>query len=203
MRKQLLVFCLFLLPVTVVFAQDSLTNADTVNMLQEFVQELESQPVDSVPILTGIGPYTIDVRNQRIKDKIEAYRGLTFTPIINVIKNDETNDLVIGETLIMTVTKADADALGLSLIGATEFYLDALNISIQARAFQAKDNLLINIAIAALILIVFFIGLKFYNRLFRLLYLKIHSQKGKLIKDLKFRNYEYLSDDKMANLFII
>mgnify|MGYP002475986225 CR=1 FL=1 len=159
--------------------------------------------IDSIPILNGIGPYTAAVRSLRIQRKINEYQQATFSPELSVIKADGINDIMIGEDLIMTVTQADAEALGFSLAGATAFYLDEIENSLNFNRLNPRNSILINIGIALAILVIFYFGLRYYNRFFRLIFIKIHGQNGKRIKALVFKDYEYLSVDRVVGLVIL
>lgn len=179
---------------------DSLSDATKIQ------PELEVEKVlnpDSIPILAGIGPYSPQIRSIRIQEKIKKYRQSTFPPTVTVYNGKEVNDILIKEELIMSVTRADADSLGFSLAGATSFYKEEVEKSLVYNAFDPQNGLLINAGIALLILIGFYFGLKYYNKLFRLLFIKINSLRGKKIKAIVFKDYEYLSEEKVTNLAVL
>lgn len=195
----LLAICYFLwLPTNL--AQNAETPNDSTT--EEPIEQKKVKQ-DSIPILVGIGPYSIQVRSFRIQQKIEAYRQVTFPPDVSIVRGDGINDIMIGDELIMTVTPEDAKALGFSLAGATAFYKEEITKSINFNKFNPRDNLLVNIGIAIGILVLFYFGLRYYNRIFRLIFMKIHGQKGKRIKSLIFKDYEYLSEERMVNLAVL
>ena len=182
------------------FGQDTLVTADT--LAKAAAQALETKQ-DSIPILNGIGPYTAQVRSFRIQEKIRYYRQATFPPEITIIRGKGINDLMIGDDMIMAVNQADAEALGFSLAGATAFYKEEIERAINFNKLNPRNSILINIGIALLILGLFYFGLRYYNRLFRLLFFKIHGQKGKRIKALVFKDYEYLSEERVVNVVVV
>lgn len=197
-----LLICLGLLITSslTLIGQEATTLEDS---LIENQNEVKEKVSDSIPILNGIGPYTAQIRSFRIQEKIVKYRQSTFTPEVKIVRGDGINDLMINDEMIMTVTKADADSLGFSLAGATAFYKEQIEEAISFNRLNPRDSLLINVGIAIAILVLFYFGLKYYNKLFRLIFMKVHAQKGKRIKALVFKNYEYLSEDRMVNLAVL
>lgn len=196
---------LFLLSISFLSLQSLYTQKDTIKSDSITTDQIEEKAVnkDSIPIFTGIGPYSAQVRSFRLQQKIAPYRQATFPPEVTVYYGKEVNDLMIGDDLIMTITRADADSLGFSLTGATAFYKEQVENSLVYNRLNPRDSILINIGIALAILVVFYFGLRYYNRLFRLVFIKIHGQKDKRLKALVFKNYEYLSVDRVVNLTVL
>lgn len=138
MKRLALILLLVLIQIPHLKSQE--IEKDTVSAI-EVVEEKQ----DSSLVLVGIGPYSAEVREFRIQEKIKRLRQSTFTPSIVVSPNENSVALLVSSELVMTVTESDANALGLSLNGATEYYLEALNLSLQAQVFAADQSLLVNI----------------------------------------------------------
>lgn len=155
----------------------------------------------SIYIYNGIGPYSPEKRATRVAANLKALKAeQSDLSTLTVIPGDLVDDIVCADRLIMSINDADAEALGLSRRGTADFYI---NLILEYAEKEVKEplniqSLLINIGIAAVIITLFFFGLKYFNRLFRLVYLKIHGQKGKRLKGLKMKNYELLTEEKMV-----
>ena len=150
----------------------------------------------SVYIYLGIGPYSLEKRAERISKKLQELKEGTYnTANLEISEGNVTTDLICDGVLIMSINDADATAIGLSRKGATDFYLEQIidfTESIEEERMSVK-SLLVNAGIALVIVIVFAIGLKYFNRLFRLVYIKIQGQKGRLFKGFSVKNYELLT----------
>ena len=168
-------------------------NADTTMLVGKPADE------DSlVMIYNGIGPYSRDARALRISNKIKKLRDNTFSTELRVEYGETVNEIMREDELIMTVNDADARALGLSRNGATSFYKEQIEQALTTSSFNPNNSFFINLGIAILIIGLFIFGLRYYNKLFRFLYMKIHGQKGKWFKGIKVKNYELVSQDKMV-----
>ncbi|MCO6359313.1 mechanosensitive ion channel-like protein [Roseivirga pacifica] len=158
------------------------------------------QPADQdslVMIFNGIGPYSREARALRVGNKIKKLRESTFTAELTIKYGEVVNEIMHGEELVMTVNDADAKALGLSLSGATSFYKEQIEEALTISSFNPNNSFFINVGIALLIIGLFIFGLRYYNRLFRLVYMKIHAKKGIWFKGFKVKNYELISEDKL------
>ncbi|MBO3698709.1 mechanosensitive ion channel family protein [Roseivirga sp. E12] len=152
-------------------------------------------------LYNGIGPYSLESRSARIKSALETFGDSEFdASMISIEKSTDENDIFYKEQFVMTVTAQDAKALGLSKNAATQYYTDML-LSFNKKEEKetlALKSLIINIGIALSIIILFVIGLRYFNRLFRLLYMKINGQKGKLLTGFKIKTYELLTEEKQV-----
>jgi len=157
-------------------------------------------PVNSdstIFLFNGIGPYSLEQRAERLRNRLAALEGvnLSLNPM-NIEFSEEVNDIVCQESTIMSVNDADARALGLSRKGATEYYVELIENSLNQETEGFSNILFVNIGLAILIIGLFIFGLKYYNRLFRLLRLKLQKQKGTNIKGIKIKQYELVSAEK-------
>ena len=184
------------------------TPSDSISVWNVVTQKaIISYPVDedsTMVIYSGIGPYSIQERAKKIQKNINTIKDELFAEnSIRIENSSDGSDIFCGNLLIMSVHSADARALGLSRNAAADYYLDLIT---ELREKEIKEplnlqSLLINIGIALIIIGLFFFGLKYFNRLFRLLYLKIQGQKGKMLKGFKLKTYELLTVEKQI-LFV-
>lgn len=187
------------------FAQetDSLTTEETT----------VSPPLESITlsydsafvIYNGIGPYSLQERAELISDRLASLDYAEFDLNgLRIEKGEVADDLFCGETLIMSVNDEDAQKLGLSRYRTGQYYLSLIHETESTAELTEPEieSLALNIAIAILIIIVFAIGLRYYNKLFRLIYMKIHGQKGKKIRGFSIKNYELLTEEKAVTLII-
>lgn len=158
-------------------------------------------PDSTIFLFNGIGPYSLKQRvtqlQKRLSDLGEVQ--LDLTPL-STSYNDDVNDIIIRDKILMTVNQADAKALGLSLKGATEYYYDLLEKELSQKEPVFSNLLFVNIGVAILIIAAFIFGLKYYNRLFRLLSFKLRGQKGKLFTGFSIKQYELLTEEKQITL---
>ena len=113
-------------------------------------------------------------------------------------KDKNQNDIIVQEKIILSINDADAKALGLSRRGATEYYLELIENSLKIEEPAFSNILFVNIAIAILIIVAFIFGLKYYNKLFRLISIKIQAQKGVKFKGFSVKGYELLTQEKQV-----
>lgn len=155
----------------------------------------------SIYIYHGIGPYSLERRAERITEKLARLKsGELEVDQLEIVPGNLTDDIVCGDVLIMSLNDTDANTLGLSRKGTADYYI-SLFLEYAEKIEKEPLNiqsLLINIGIALAIVALFLFGLRYFNRLFRLVYFKIHGQQGKRLKGLKLKNYELLTEEKMV-----
>lgn len=176
---------------------------DTITVEQVIPEKSRaSYPIDQDSIMliySGIGPYSIENRAKKIQGNISAIKGSIYdNEALRTERSSTSSDIFCGDLLIMSIHEADALALGLSRNGTADYYI---NLITELRDKEVKTvlnvkSLLINIGIALVIIALFLFGLRYYNRLFRLLYMKIRAQKGTLLKGFSIKTYELLTEEK-------
>ena len=186
---------------------DSLTQANPITPVKTVVvpQGIPVSPDSSIYIYHGIGPYSLEKRAEKISERLnELKSGDLDVSQLEVVPGDLTDDIVCGDVLIMSLNDADASALGLSRKGAGVYYTDLIVDFSETEVVEPLNlqSLLINIGIALVIVILFAFGLRYFNRLFRLIYMKLHGQKGKFFKGFSVKKYELLTEEKQV-LFIV
>ena len=157
-------------------------------------------PVDedsTIFIFHGIGPYEIEERAARLNQKLKAFNEvqIDITPL-KVEYGKEVNDILLRGELLFSVNDTDAQSLSLSRRGATNYYLERFREKFTEDDPVFSNLLFVNIAVAILIILAFIFGLKYYNRLFRLISFKLQKQKGSLFNGFSVKGYELLTSDK-------
>ncbi len=186
--------------------QDSLSQPLPITQLPGTAQPtgLPVTADSSIYLYHGIGPYSLKRRAARVSEKLASLKaGDLDVEQLEVIPGDIADDIVCSGVLIMSLNDADAKAVGLSRKGAVDYYTDLIIGFTEAEDKEPVNaqSLLINVGIALVIVILFAIGLRYFNRLFRLIYAKIHAQKGKVFKGFSVKKYELLTEEKQV-LFV-
>ncbi|WP_339694402.1 mechanosensitive ion channel family protein [uncultured Roseivirga sp.] len=152
----------------------------------------------------GIGPFSAQERVDQINRKIADFlsNNAQVVDSLKISKNNTTQDITVEGTIIMSVTDRDAVQLGLNLTRSTNYYFNLLKEGLTKETVFNWQGLIINILIALLILGAFLYGLKYYNRFFRAVYLKIHAQNGKRIKSITIKNYQLLKSDILTSIIV-
>ncbi|WP_339607397.1 mechanosensitive ion channel family protein [uncultured Roseivirga sp.] len=152
----------------------------------------------------GIGPFSAQERVDQINRKIADFlsNNAQVVDSLKISKNNTTQDITVEGTIIMSVTDRDAVQLGLNLTRSTNYYFNLLKEGLTKETVFNWQGLIINILIALLILGAFLYGLKYYNRFFRAIYLKIHAQNGKRIKNITIKNYQLLKSDILTSIIV-
>ena len=152
----------------------------------------------------GIGPFSAEERVNQINRKIANFLSsdTQVADSLRILKNNMTQDITVEGTIIMSVTEKDAVQLGLNLNRTTIYYYEILQEGLTKETVFDWQGLIINILIALLIVGVFLYGLKYYNRFFRAIYIKIHAQEGKLIKSISIKNYQLLKSEILTRIIV-
>ena len=156
-------------------------------------------------IYNGIGPYSLEERAELISDRLASLDYAEFDMNgLRIEKGEMADDLFCGETLIMSISDEDARKLGLSRYRTGQYYLWLIHETESTSDLTEPEveSLALNIGIAILIIIVFAVGLRYFNKLFRIIYMKIHGQKGKKITGFRIKNYELLTEEKAVTFVI-
>ena len=102
----------------------------------------------------------------------------------------------------MSITEKDAAQLGLSRTRTADYYFKLIEEGLEKNTEFDIKGLIINIVIALIIVALFLFGLKYYNRLFRAIYIKIHSLEGDVVKGISIKNYQLLRADVETRIFV-
>ena len=138
----------------------------------------ESTPLPGFPVTLGgktlfyvyqrIGPLTPAERAALIQQKIQQVAGDPFAPPVQITlaESDQGIDLITGDTILLTVTQADAQAVGLSREEAAQAAARLIQEHIEEYRLlntpQARANRFLTTMV---LLLVLFVPLFFLNRM--------------------------------------
>lgn len=158
-------------------------------------QDLEITPLPGAPVEVGgkvifyvrqrIGSLTPAERAALIGDRINQLATNPFAPPVelSLVESSEGIDVMAGEQILLTVTNADAAAVGMDREEAAQEVAGLIQVAIettrQQNTFQARTLRFLEFLAIILVLILILIGI---NRLYRRLVQRIESApapKGK------------------------
>ncbi len=152
-----------------------------------------------------LGPYSPEERAKAIEDRLIrlSKSPLLLLDSVTVSAGETTTDLLLGDVVVMSVTDADAAALGLARWELSDLYAQRILSALKeqtSRTSLKKISLGILFALlatAVLILIFFATG-----RIFHKGYALLDSWRGSRIRSLKIQKLELLSADRMTDFLI-
>ncbi|MBD1397438.1 mechanosensitive ion channel family protein [Pontibacter sp. JH31] len=152
-----------------------------------------------------VGSFTKEERAEAIGRRIQALaEDRFFQPdSINVLENALSVDVYYADRVLMSVTEADAAIADKSRKELAEIY--AANIRRSVKTFSEQYSLreiLTEIGLAILVLVVFFLLIRYVNKFFRYIFLKVEEQQNKWIKGFKVKNYEVLTPEREVGLVL-
>src|SRR5512135_289547 len=126
-------------------------------------EEVDAQPAPAAPvlvggepaiwILSGIGPYTPEVRAERISGRL--YKIIHDQSIqdmkVSVVEAGGSSELRIGQRLVMAVTKADAAAVGITRERLAREYGKDIEAAVRNERLRYTPEVLIRSSVYALI----------------------------------------------------
>ena len=178
------------------FAQPDSTNAGAPVVLHR----------DTLFVLYNpVGSFSKEERAEAISKRIRALaEDRFFKPdSVNLLENALSVDVLYADRVLMSVTEADAATAEKPMLELAEIY--AANIKRSVKAYSEQYSLreiLTEIGLALLVLVAFFLLIKYVNKLFRYFFKKIEEQQNKRIKGLKVKNYELLTPEREVGLLL-
>lgn len=196
MKSILLMWLFILSALTTAFAQPDTTNAGAPVVLHR----------DTLFVLYNpVGSFSKEERAEAISKRIRALaEDRFFKPdSVNLLENALSVDVLYADRVLMSVTEADAATAEKPMLELAEIY--AANIKRSVKAYSEQYSLreiLTEIGLALLVLVAFFLLIKYVNKLFRYFFKKIEEQQNKRIKGLKVKNYELLTPEREVGLLL-
>ena len=203
-----IIIALLLVTSFAIKAQNVDSTADSTKVIKD--------SIESVPIIVyqdtlffignGLGSKDIKERASDISQKSENLIN-DFSFDSKKFKIDSTNFTTFikyDDQIIVAVGPEDVEFSGKSRQKIAKDWLKILGSKIE---LEHKDrsykSIMINIGITILILIAFFFFIKYVNKLFRFLTLKLHSLKDTVIKDIKLKQVKLLDSNNLLRFAII
>jgi len=150
-------------------------------------------------IYAKIGAFTAEDRARSISRKIELLYDDEFlkTDSIQVVKSDNTHDIVYGDMIVMSISENDAIWYGKSMPELAGSFKETIaNSLLLAKKERSVLRILLRIGLVLLVLalswvITWLIG-KGYSRLLS----AIEANKSQWLRDLSYKDYTFLSADQ-------
>ncbi len=162
---------------------------------------------DSVFVLgNGIGSKTLEERIKDIARKTELLaENVTYNSENFIIdSNNHFYYLKYKDDIIVAVSSEDEEYFGKTKEEIANEWLSILTIKIdKENEERSYYSILINIGITILILLVFFMFIKYVNKLFRFVTLKLYQLKDTYIKDVKIKQLKLLDANNLLHFAII
>ncbi len=150
-------------------------------------------------IYSRLGPYSPSDRAKSIKQKLEnlVSENLYDENLLKIYSGEESDDILHGETIILSITDRDAFWLDKNRDVIAVDYLAKIKASIEK--YKKETSLLSNIFRIIKLLFVltlFFFGIKYLNKGFTWLNKEIIIRGKRFLTGIKFKDYEFLSAER-------
>jgi small-conductance mechanosensitive channel len=150
-------------------------------------------------IYSNLGPYTAEDRARSVVARLNLLskdRSLELDSIRGV-QNNKSFDIRYKDRIISTITLKDAGSQDLLPEEVVEEHLQLIKSALD-KEFRISGvwKIVKEIGLTLLVLLIFFFLIKYVNKLFRFLNIKVHTVKDRFIKGVQIRNYEFLSAEK-------
>lgn len=149
-------------------------------------------------IYTKLGPFSPGMRAQNIEHRVKDLENdiLYNKDSVKLFTSEQTVDLLYRDIIVLSVTDLDALWMGKSKQELAELYRNSIDESIKAhRNATSLQTLLKEIGLALLVIIVAVILIRYLNKGYRWLRVKVRKARGKWIKGVKIRDYELFTAD--------
>ena len=116
---------------------------------------------------------------------------------INILTLENTNDIVYGETIIMSISENDALWYGKSMLELSTNFNEVIKSSLlKARDESSILKILMRIGLVLLVLIIAYIVIWSIGKGYTRLLLFINSSKDSWLKNLSYKDYTFITADK-------
>lgn len=177
---------------------------------------VKSSSADRVPVIilndtlfyigNGLGSKSIHERAEDIKNKAEGLiNNFSFDfKNFNIDSTKFTTFVKYEDKIIIAVGAEDEEFSNKTRQLLAEEWLDIIGSKVQLEhSERSYKAILINVGITVLILIAFFVFIKYVNKFFRFLTLKLHGLKDTVIKDIKLKQVKLLDSNNLLHFAII
>ncbi len=188
----------------------------------EQAEEFNDEPLDSNQYLNRKGVvldkdtlfylydridgYTPTVRARLASQKIDELinREDFEADSLNLALNDRYYQIFYGSEFVMNISPLDARWYGKSQKQTAQEYLNLLTnkCRVVVSGLDIK-RLLIQIGLALVVILLSGFIFRYVNRLFKFLAIRIQRLKGVYLKGITFRNYEFITEDRLTSIVLI
>jgi small-conductance mechanosensitive channel len=150
-------------------------------------------------IYANLGPYTAEDRARSVVSRLKLLtkdRSLTLDSL-STVQNNSAVDIRYKTRTITTITVGDASARGMLPEEVAEEQLEVIREALDEE-FRISGiwKIVKEIGLTLLVILTFYFLIKYANKLFRFLNVKLYGVKDRFIKGVQIRNYEFLSAEK-------
>ncbi|HAD97877.1 MAG TPA: transmembrane ion channel [Cryomorphaceae bacterium] len=211
------VFCTAILALNGLVAQDN-GQSDQAKQAEEFSEE----PLDSSQYLNRRGVvldgdtlfylydridgYTPTVRARLASQKIDELIHLHDfeSDSLRIEVNEPYYQIFYKGEFVMNISLTDARWFGKSQEQTAREYLNTLTnkCRVVVSGLDIK-RLLIQIGLALVVILLSGFIIRYVNRLFKFLALRIQRLKGTYLKGLTFRNYEFITEERLTSIVLL
>ncbi|HEY9179066.1 MAG TPA: mechanosensitive ion channel domain-containing protein [Flavipsychrobacter sp.] len=152
-------------------------------------------------VYTALGPFSPSMRAINTEKRIEEMEDdmLFHVDSLIIFNSEQTVDLLYRDVIILSITDADALWMGMSKAELGKYYKDRIAKSISDyRSATSVQTLLKEIGLALLVVIFVYFLIKYLNKGYKLLRVKIRDGRDKWIKGIKVRGYELFTAQKQV-----
>ncbi|MDX5347300.1 MAG: hypothetical protein LPK19_08625, partial [Hymenobacteraceae bacterium] len=156
-------------------------------------------------IYQSVGSFNKTERAAAISKRInQLAEARYFIPdSVKVVEHALSTDVVYNDQVLLSVTEADAAAAQIPRQELAELYTAKISESVQQSAEQNSfKTIVVEIALALLVILVFFLLIKYVNKFFHFIFRKIEEQQDKLLKGFKIKEYELLTPEREVAVVI-
>ena len=140
--------------------------------------------------------------NQRLQNIVESPAFSADSILVEDLL--DYSRITYKRELLVNITVEDAKWYGAPPAKtAAEYHGKLVNKCTERHDHRDLKDLLIQIALSLLVLVIAILVIRYVNRLFRWLGVKLYDQKGKKVKALKIRDYELMDEARSVSILQI
>ncbi len=147
-------------------------------------------------IYSKLGPFKPSDRAASICQKVEFLvdEELFKPENLRIVAGEESHDVFHNEMILFSITDRDAFWINMDRAAAAELHvLEIKNLVEDYKERTGLIHLLRRIGLLILVLVCFFLGIRYMNRGFTWLNIRILRKSDSFLNGIKIRNYELLS----------
>ncbi|MEZ5015987.1 MAG: mechanosensitive ion channel family protein [Flavipsychrobacter sp.] len=166
-----------------------------IDSLKQFVTGFPISPfTDTICyVYAKLGPFSPQARAHNVEERIKELEDDVLFNIdsLKVYESEQTVDLLYNDVIVLSITDRDALWMGESTVGLANKYREAIIKSVKAhRKATSVQTLLKEIGLAILVVIFVVVLIKYINKFYKWVLLKIYKGRHTWVKGVRIRNYE-------------